>query len=157
MECVIAGTMRSCEIINFGCSTEDLDVTMQRKNGSLFRAASMKRSNRSKIRDVTNRRLRLESLEPRQLLAVGPQLIAVSPNTGSILSDGAISTLNIAPQDFTFKFDDNQIIDADSLAGGIRITRSGMDGVFGDAQDVVISPGFLGIGDAPNEVIFRFA
>ncbi len=72
----------------------------------------------------------LEMLEPRQLLAVGPQLIGVQPNNSDLLGNG--KTLVQSPRELRFRFDDAQIIDASTL-NGIRITRSGGDGSFGFA------------------------
>jgi len=97
----------------------------------------------------------LETLEDRMLLALGPQLIAIQPNSGELLNNGDV--LSAAFQDLTFRFNEGQAIDPATL-DGIRITRSGLDGGFGDANDVVIAPGFAGVNpDSPNEVIFRFA
>lgn len=73
------------------------------------------------------RKALLETLEPRQLLAVGPQLIGVQPNTGDLLQDGEV--LNVAPRELVFRFNDGAGIDPNSL-GGIRVIRSGEDGVF---------------------------
>ncbi|MCA9126859.1 MAG: pre-peptidase C-terminal domain-containing protein [Planctomycetales bacterium] len=73
------------------------------------------------------RRILLESLEARQLLTVGPQLLSIQPNTGDILESGEV--LNVSPKELVFRFDDGAGIDATSL-GGIRIVRSGDDGVF---------------------------
>ena len=73
------------------------------------------------------RRHLLESLEPRQLLAVGPQLIGVQPNNSDLIENGVIR--NIAPRELTFRFDDSQVIDA-ATVGGIRVTRAGSDGSF---------------------------
>lgn len=73
------------------------------------------------------RRILLESLESRQLMAVGPQLIGVQPNAGDLLNDGA--TLHVSPTELVFRFDDSSGIDAASL-DGIRIIRSGDDGIF---------------------------
>ena len=58
------------------------------------------------------RDLNIEPLEERQLLA-GAQLIGVQPNDGALLQDGDIR--NVAPSDLTFRFDQNQIIDENSL------------------------------------------
>ncbi|MCR9294187.1 MAG: hypothetical protein NXI32_15820, partial [bacterium] len=70
----------------------------------------------------------LETLEARQLLAVGPQLIGVQPNNSDLLVDGAVR--NTAPRELTFRFDELQQIHPDTLEG-IRISRSGGDGSFG--------------------------
>lgn len=73
------------------------------------------------------RRILLESLEARQLMAVGPQLLSIQPNTGDLLESGDV--LNVAPRELVFRFDDGAGIDPNSL-DGIRIVRSGDDGVF---------------------------
>lgn len=69
----------------------------------------------------------LETLESRQLMAVGPQLIGVQPNNSDLIENGVIR--NIAPRELTFRFDDSQIIDQ-ATVGGIRVTRAGGDGTF---------------------------
>ena len=74
------------------------------------------------------RQMLLESLEQRQLMAVGPQLIGIQPNNSDLLVDGAVRT--VAPRELTFRFDDAQVIDPATVAG-IRITRAGSDGSFG--------------------------
>ncbi|MCY2983370.1 MAG: hypothetical protein NTY15_06990 [Planctomycetota bacterium] len=73
------------------------------------------------------RRYLLETLESRQLLAAGPQLIGVQPNNSDLIENGVVR--NIAPRELTFRFDDSQVIDA-STVGGIRVTRAGLDGTF---------------------------
>ena len=72
-------------------------------------------------------------------------------------------TLTVAPTQLTLNFNTNQIIDATTLAG-IEITAAGPDGKFYDpvtnpydTDNVVVTPGYVGIGDQPNEVIVRFA
>ncbi len=113
--------------------------------------------------DRTAKNLQLESLEPRQMLAVGPQLIGITPNDGEILLEGNVR--HVAPSELTFRFDEAQLIDPETLLGGIRVLRSGFDNVFDDNGDetvdaldtnVEISNVFIGIGDAPNEVVVRF-
>ncbi len=73
------------------------------------------------------RRMLLEDLEKRQLLAVGPQLIGIQPNNSDLIVDGSVR--NQAPRELTFRFDDSQIINASTLSG-IRLTRAGGDGSF---------------------------
>ncbi|MFK7736414.1 MAG: GEVED domain-containing protein [Pirellulaceae bacterium] len=73
------------------------------------------------------RRALLETLEQRQLLAVGPQLLGIQPNTGDLLQTGDV--LHQSPKELVFRFDDAAGIDPSSL-DGIRIVRSGDDGVF---------------------------
>ncbi|MFV2069609.1 MAG: hypothetical protein ACC645_21805, partial [Pirellulales bacterium] len=123
-----------------------------------------RRAGRRRATEGTERRsLRVESLEERMLLAVGPQLAGISPNAGALLEDGTIR--NIAPQELVFKFNDGQEIDPATL-GGIVITRGGDDGQLDDNGDglvdgldnnVMIEAGFVGLGDSPNQVVFRFA
>ncbi|MDX1927405.1 MAG: VWA domain-containing protein, partial [Pirellulaceae bacterium] len=73
------------------------------------------------------RRILMETLESRQLMAVGPQLLGIQPNSGDLLDNGEI--LNVSPREFKLRFDDAAGIDAATLSG-IRIIRSGDDGVF---------------------------
>lgn len=75
----------------------------------------------------TVRRILLETLEPRQLLAVGPQLIGVQPNTGDLLQNGDV--LQESPRELVFRFNDGAGIDPATL-DGIRVIRSGEDGIF---------------------------
>ncbi len=77
------------------------------------------------------RRVLLETLEARQLLAVGPQLIGIQPDSGELLSPGDV--LNVSPRELVFRFSDNGGIDESSL-GGIRVIRSGADGAFDRAS-----------------------
>ncbi len=74
------------------------------------------------------RNMLLETLENRHLMAVGPQLIGIQPNNSDLLLNGAVRTE--APRELVFRFDDAQVINANTL-DGIRITRSGGDGTFG--------------------------
>ncbi len=97
----------------------------------------------------------MEPLEERMLLALGPQLIGIQPNAGALLMDGDVRP--VAPRELTFRFDESQVIDPSTL-DGIRITRSGLDGVFGDVSDERVDPGFIGVNsNAPNEVVIRFS
>lgn len=73
------------------------------------------------------RRILLESLESRQLMAVGPTLVGIQPNEGDLLENGEV--LQVSPKELVFRFDDAVGIDADTLSG-IRVVRSGTDGVF---------------------------
>ena len=106
-------------------------------------------------RVIAQRALQQEKLEDRVLLAVGPQLISVQPNFGDVLRDGAIR--DIAPQELTFVFDENQNIDSSTLAG-IRILRAGFDGTFDGVTDIIVEPGYVGVdATRANEVHMRFA
>ena len=77
------------------------------------------------------RRVLLETLESRQLMAVGPQLIGIQPDSGDLLTPGDV--LSVSPKELVFRFSDNGGIDESSL-GGIRVIRSGADGVFDRAS-----------------------
>ncbi len=77
------------------------------------------------------RRVLLEALEARQLLAVGPQLIGIQPDSGELLRAGDV--LNVSPRELVFRFSDNGGIDESSL-GAIRVIRSGADGIFDRAS-----------------------
>lgn len=83
-----------------------------------------------------------------------PQLISVNPNAGSIFSFTGANVLNVAPRELTFRFDGAQRLDPKTLKA-IRITRSG-DGTFGNGNDFVVDPGYLGFGDTERIVIARF-
>ena len=85
-----------------------------------LRAAALKRR-------TSKRSFRGETLEDRAMMAFGPQLVSIQPNSGDVLGNGVVR--NIAPQQLSFVFDDSQQIDATSLAG-IRITRAGFDNTF---------------------------
>ncbi len=114
---------------------------------------SAKKSSKAKS-SKTRRQHLLERLEARQLLA-GPQLIGIQPNEGDLIVDGSVR--DSAPRVLTFRFDENQRINASSL-DGIRITRPGEDGLFQTADDIQITPGLVSVGDPnENEVVVRFA
>ncbi|MEO8493503.1 MAG: choice-of-anchor L domain-containing protein, partial [Planctomycetota bacterium] len=108
------------------------------------------------------RQLLLESLEDRRLLAAGPRLAGIQPNNSVLFSfdDPSANVRSVAPRELNIRFDENQqIVNTPANLSAIRITRSGFDGVFGNANDVQITPGFIGVTAAPdqNEVIVRFA
>ena len=96
------------------------------RNGSKKTIAQKKRS-------ANKRSNRLETLEERMLLAVGPQLVGIQPNSGDLLVNGDVR--NEAPRELSFRFDDAQVIDDATLAG-IRISRSGFDGSFEHAAAI---------------------
>ncbi|MCH2129865.1 MAG: MBL fold metallo-hydrolase, partial [Pirellulaceae bacterium] len=92
---------------------------------------------------------------------MGPELVAINPNTGEVLLDGDLRS--VAMQELLFRFNEGEEIDPESIADGIQIIRAGgpvapnMEPVFDDGNDIVIIPGFIDIGEFPNEVIIRFA
>ena len=85
-------------------------------------------STRSNPKRFAFRKSLIETLETRQLMAVGPRLIGVQPNNSDLIENGVIRT--IAPTELTFRFDQIQVIDPASVSG-IRVTRAGGDGSFG--------------------------
>ena len=85
------------------------------------------KARRLRRRERESRRLQLESLEDRRLMAVGPSLVAVLSNNGDFLDAG--DTLNIAPRDLTFRFSQGASIDPSSISSGIQLLRSGGDKV----------------------------
>ncbi|MCY2986729.1 MAG: M36 family metallopeptidase [Planctomycetota bacterium] len=69
----------------------------------------------------------------REVLAVGPQLIAARPNDGALLLHGENSTpLIVAPSELQLLFRGDANIDGSqtNLTQGIRLTRQGTDGQF---------------------------
>ncbi|MGN6135087.1 MAG: hypothetical protein ACTHOU_11350, partial [Aureliella sp.] len=78
-------------------------------------------------KQLAARRMLLEALEGRQLMAVGPQLLGIQPNEGTLLVDGQIR--NTAPNELVFRFDDRIGLDSTTL-DGLRLIRSGTDGEF---------------------------
>lgn len=118
------------------------------------------------LRQTKQRRMQYEPLEVRQLLAanVVPQLVSIQPNTGELLEENDVRGLS--PRSLTFNFaeigDAGDLIDGNTVADGIVITRAGLDGKLGTADDVKITgpdsnfEGFIGIGDQPSEVVVRF-
>ena len=117
-----------------------------------LRRGQRKRQNRNKMQSFACSYTTAEQLEDRTLLA-GASLVNIEPNFDISLIDG--EEYNEAPTELTFKFTPGQQIDPASL-GGIQIVRSGLDDDF-DNGTVEIQPGYIGIGDNPNEVIVRFA
>ncbi|MFL2870789.1 MAG: NF038122 family metalloprotease, partial [Pirellulaceae bacterium] len=106
-------------------------ATRKNRPDLLGKRGQMKRQERrgNRARD-SKRKLLLETLEDRRLLAVGPQLIGIQPNDGDLLPfDDPNHIRNTAPSELVFRFDENQVFTSDNL-DGIQITRSKLDGVF---------------------------
>lgn len=122
-----------------------------RKSAQHRRNSSLREQFRSK------RGLRIETLEERRLLALGPQLIGVLPNAGSLLVEGDIR--QVAPQELLFKFDENQVFadNPTTLAKAFSVTRAGTDGILGNTDDVVVTPGYVGlVTGTKNQLVMRF-
>ena len=124
---------------------------------SKLRAPSRKR--RLEQQRKSQRQLLLEQLEDRRVMA-GAILAGIQPNNSDLLSldNQGTNIRSVAPRQITLRFDENQQLDPATL-NGVRITRSGFDGVFGNANDQVITPGFISVGTSPNEneIVVRFA
>lgn len=88
--------------------------------------------------------------------AGGPRILSVAPNSGAIFSFNDTNLLTEAPTELVFRFDGASDILQSSLAG-IRVIKAGGDGVFGNGNDTVIEPGFVGFGDNNRIVVLRFA
>src|SRR5205823_1128469 len=124
--------------------------------------------NRRKARRLLDRarerrRLAMEPLEDRRLLAQGPALVAVIPNDEALLSANGTNTLNFpgtfptSPKEMTFRFAQGNVLDATTLASGFLVKSAGNDHILGNADDQTITPGFIGLADDPREVVMRFA
>ena len=84
----------------------------------------------------------------------GPQLLAAIPATGIVINDNTV--LSEAPREILLRF--SAPIDASTVSNAsIKFLRSS-DTTWGNANDVVITPGFIGVDnpDFPNEVVVRF-
>lgn len=123
------------------------------------------------------RQMLLESLEQRNLMAVGPQLIGVQPNLGDLLKNaslgdgqydlsdvGQITVLNEAPNTLRLSFDESQVFPTAGVRG-IQVTRAGSDKKLGTSDDVTVVrsdlngfTGYIGGDAVPNRnvVILRF-
>ncbi len=134
-------------------TTRSSDLTRPNRRGNSQSGSKRSRSGRKGSLNHARRRHLLETLESRQLLA-GPQLIGIQPNEGALIVDG--TQRDSAPRLLTFGFDEAQQLDP-STTDGIRITRSGPDGVFNTADDVPIDSALVTLGDPnENEVVVRF-
>ncbi|GAB5405864.1 MAG: hypothetical protein Aurels2KO_40950 [Aureliella sp.] len=86
-----------------------------------------------------------------------PRLLSVAPNSGEIFSFNNTTSLTEAPTELVFRFDGASDIDPATLAGGIRVIRAGGDGTFGDGNEEVVTPGYIGIGENDRIAVLRFA
>ncbi|MFO0904160.1 MAG: dockerin type I domain-containing protein [Pirellulales bacterium] len=87
---------------------------------------------RQLLRQRLSQPLHLEPLEDRRMMA-GPQLVGILPDDGHLLQ--ANETLDVAPLDLTFRFDENQVLDFNTVTG-VQIWRAGNDGVFTPASAI---------------------
>src|SRR5687768_1923309 len=86
------------------------------------------------------RKMHLEQLEDRRVMAIGPTLSAVFADNSVVQTNGL---LDEAPREMKLRFADDVGLDAGSLNTGIRLLRSGFDNSFGQANDVFIQPGVV--------------
>jgi hypothetical protein len=117
------------------------------------KADKLRKRQRESLRGRAQRNLRIEPLEARRLLAVSPELLEIEAG-GQLIDDGDIRHESFG--ELLFRFDTDDAIDPGTL-DGFQLSRPGENGMFGDADDLIVSPAFAGIGDSPNEVILRFA
>lgn len=106
-------------------------MTIRRSSASHWNSQNSRKRRAERLKRRNKRRPFLETLEQRQLLAVGPQLAGIQPNDGALLRNGQVR--NIAPQELVFHFNDGAAID-ETTVDGIRLTRSGGDGTFATAS-----------------------
>ncbi len=90
--------------------------------------------------------------------AGGPRLLSIAPNSGNIFSFNNVNTLTEAPTELVFRFDGSASgIRQSTIAGGIKLVRANRDGIFGNGNDQIITPGYLSFGDNNKIVVMRFA
>lgn len=90
--------------------------------------------------------------------AGGPRLLSVAPNSGDIFTFNNVNTLDEAPTELVFRFDGSTGLNPTTVTNrSFKLTRAARDGTFGNGNDQVITPGFLGFGDNNRIVVMRFA
>jgi hypothetical protein len=130
--------------------------------GTISRSHRRKQQRASK--PSCRRGLQIEKFEDRILLSISPDLIAVVANDTTYQPvPVATPVLSTSPKEMTLVFSEGQSIDATTLSG-IQVTRAGANGHFYDSvtnstdmDDVVLVPGWVGIGAKSNEVTLRFS
>ncbi|TWU41719.1 tandem-95 repeat protein [Novipirellula artificiosorum] len=119
----------------------------------------------TKASKLTSRRLHHETLEKRELLAAdlgvsetAPNLLSIEANSGRQFDLQDSNQLLEAPAQLKFRFDGGQQLDPTTF-DAFQFTRSGGDGSFGEANDVSITPGYIGFEDENGTriVVARFA
>ncbi len=84
-----------------------------------------------------------------------PQLLEIQTNDGELLQPGDV--LNVAPREFRLLFEGGSNLSEFTLADGVQLVASGGDGDFSNGNEVIVTPGFIGLGDTANELIIRVA
>jgi hypothetical protein len=138
-------------------------MTMRPSHHSMTSTRSLQRKRRLRLsRESAHRRMQLETLEDRRLLA-GLQLAGIASNQGNLINPGDIYT--VAPNDLVFRFNDDARLDVESLQDGIEIIRSGSDGTFESASvrtdlntngQVIVEFTAVQAGDSGNGIRLEF-
>lgn len=129
-------------------------LSLRRENNKSLRR---KPSSRKSL-NLSPRSLQLEPFEERILFALSPELVGILPNPGSVLTENQV--LHTAPTELTFRFDndiDPNSVFINSAVPSIYLRRAGADEAIGTADDPLIVPSYMAMGERPNEVIVRFA
>ena len=112
-----------------------------------------------------SRNLNHETLEKRELLAAelgalssAPMLISVSANAGEQFNLADNNRLDESPTELKLRFDGGQQLDPNTLSA-IQFRSSGGDGSFGEGNEQIIQPGFLGFEEESGSriIVARFA
>lgn len=111
-------------------------------------------------RKALKRNALLERFEERAMLSGAPVLISILANNGDVVyspgTAGQTPVLNTSPHELDLAFSQGTVIDPTTL-GGIQLVGAGGDSELNTADDVTITPGYVGIGATPNVVVMRFS
>jgi VCBS repeat-containing protein len=129
---------------------------------SVHRNRSTKTERRKGFRNMLCENLERREVMAGDILDLDFRLLSVAPNTGEILSTTRENNLSESPRELIFRFAGGEDVLQSTLRNGIRITRSGGDGVFGAgsvATDIVVTPEYLDFADPSNRrvVVARFS
>ena len=133
-------------------------MAIRRSQKSPWRFGGHRSTSNVNQRNSAARQQKHELLEDRVLLAV----VGLQTNDGTLLNlaPGARNVTHEAPRDLTFVFAETDTItqaDLDSGVIDIDVVRANFDNAIGNGNDVVVQPGFIGVGETPNTVVVRFA
>ncbi|TWU06032.1 tandem-95 repeat protein [Stieleria varia] len=84
------------------------------------------------------------------------RLVSVNPNADDIFSQTDLNRLETSPTELTLRFSADTGIDPATLSSGIGFREAGRDGVLQTADDIVVTPAWIGFGDSDRVVIARF-
>lgn len=129
---------------------------------SVHRDRSSKAQRRNGFRSMLCENLERREVMASNILDLDFRLLSVAPNTGEILSTTRSNSLNESPRELIFRFAGGDDVLPTTLRNGIRITRSGGDGVFGSggvSTDIIVTPEYLDFADPSNGrvVVARFS